>query len=76
MTIGVAGLFSGIGGLEEPFAELGANIDLVCDTWQPSQRVLRARRPNVNIWHDVSTLVNLPSSAGIVTAGFPCTDLS
>lgn len=76
MTIGVAGLFSGIGGLEEPFAELGASIELVCDTWQPSQRVLRARRPDVNIWQDVATLEHLPSSANILTAGFPCTDLS
>lgn len=76
MTIGVAGLFSGIGGLEEPFAERGAQLELVCDTWEPSRRVLRARRPQVKIWQDVATLERLPSSAGIVTAGFPCTDLS
>ncbi len=70
------GLFSGIGGLELPFHRAGARTILLCDVWEASRQVLTARFPGVPIHDDVATLRSLPSDAQIVTAGFPCTDLS
>ena len=72
----VTGLFSGIGGLELPFRDVGDRTLLLCDNWQSSQAVLRARFPDVPIHDDVATLSALPSGTDVVTAGFPCTDLS
>lgn len=76
MASSVAGLFSGIGGLEGPFVELGASLQLLCDSWSASQEVLKARHPDVEFWSDVTTLSSLPEGINILTAGFPCTDLS
>lgn len=70
------GLFSGIGGLELPFHRDGGKAVLLCDVWEPSRRVLAARFPDVPIHDDIATLKSLPAGAQVVTAGFPCTDLS
>ena len=72
----VVGLFSGIGGLELPFARRGAKTLLLCDVWEPSQSVLAARFPDVPIKGDIGKLKALPAGTQVVTAGFPCTDLS
>lgn len=72
----VAGLFSGIGGLELPFARRGVDTALLCDIWEPAQTVLRSHFPDADLHDDITTLRNLPPEASIVTAGFPCTDLS
>lgn len=72
----VAGLFSGIGGLELPFQARGAHTALLCDSWDASRSVLAARFPEVPLIEDVRTLDALPRGIDVVTAGFPCTDLS
>ena len=72
----VVGLFSGIGGLELPFKNRGADTELLCDVWEPSQQVLRTRFPGVPIFGDISKLKSIPNGVDVVTAGFPCTDLS
>lgn len=72
----VAGLFSGIGGLELPFGNIGASTSLLCDVWDASQKVLAKRFPGVPVHDDISTLERLPAGISAVTAGFPCTDLS
>ena len=72
----VVGLFSGIGGLELPFARRDAQTLLLCDVWEPSQVVLAARFPGVPIKGDIAKLSVLPTGTQVVTAGFPCTDLS
>lgn len=72
----VVGLFSGIGGLELPFARRGAKTLLLCDVWEPSQTVLGARFPEAPIGGDIEELKALPAGTQVVTAGFPCTDLS
>ncbi|KXX66480.1 DNA cytosine methyltransferase [Marichromatium bheemlicum] len=72
----VAGLFSGIGGLELPFEAHGANTVLLCDAWDSSRSVLSAHFPDVRLSDDVRELDELPDGVDIVTAGFPCTDLS
>ncbi len=71
-----AGLFSGIGGLELPFHRRGAEAALLCDVWEPSRDVLREHFPNVPLHEDVRQLDALPQGVGVLTAGFPCTDLS
>ncbi|MSP76405.1 MAG: DNA (cytosine-5-)-methyltransferase [Rhodospirillaceae bacterium] len=72
----VAGLFSGIGGLELPFQQHGASTSMLCDIWEPSRRVLQARFPGIPIKGDIAELRSIPAGTDVVTAGFPCTDLS
>lgn len=75
----VAGLFSGIGGLEIPFREAGAETALLCDSWDASRAVLGAHFPEVpgsRLVHDVAEIDVLPRGTTVLAAGFPCTDLS
>lgn len=74
----VAGTFSGIGGLELPFHERGHDTALLCDNWAPSQQVLSDRFPGVEVVGDIRELATtgLPDGVELLTAGFPCTDLS
>jgi DNA (cytosine-5)-methyltransferase 1 len=74
----LAGTFSGIGGLELPFHERGHRTLLLCDNWTPSQQVLADRFGGVDVVGDIRDLVaiGLPSGVELLTAGFPCTDLS
>lgn len=74
-TFTAVGLFAGIGGLELGFRQAGASTKLLCEVWAPAQTVLRERFPDVPLWSDVGTLPELPD-ADVVSAGFPCTDLS
>lgn len=73
----VAGTFSGIGGLEKPFEDLGHESVLLCDHWHPSQQVLRARFA-CDLVPEVEEVARrgLPDGTQVLTAGFPCTDLS
>lgn len=71
----VAGLFAGIGGIETGLARAGLGTELVCESWAPAQAVLRERFPDIDLADDVTELGALPK-VDVVTAGFPCTDLS
>lgn len=71
----IAGLFAGIGGLELGLHESGARTELLCEVWPQAQAVLREHFPGVPIHDDIATLRELPA-VDVVTAGFPCTDLS
>lgn len=71
----VAGLFSGIGGLELPLHRRGHESVLLCDSWNASQQVLRHNFPGVPVVGDVADVTSLPE-VDVLTAGFPCTDLS
>ncbi|KAB2340891.1 DNA cytosine methyltransferase [Actinomadura rudentiformis] len=72
----VAGLFAGIGGLELGLRRgMGAHAAMLCEWWEPAQAVLQDRFPGVPLHDDVQTLQSLPD-VEVVTAGFPCTDLS
>lgn len=68
------GLFSGIGGFELGMSAAGIQTDWVCEHWAPAAGVLR-RRFDAEVVGDVREIVALPQ-AEVVTAGFPCTDLS
>lgn len=75
----VAGLFAGIGGIELGFQQaLGSGVEniLLCESWEAAQTVLRKRFPETDIHPDVRELNKFPAGVDILTAGFPCTDLS
>lgn len=71
----VAALFAGVGGLEHGLQEAGHTTILTCEIWEPAIRVLAARFPGVPNAPDVTELKVLPD-VDVVTAGFPCQDLS
>lgn len=71
----VAALFAGIGGIEVGLERAGFRTEYLCEWWEPAQTVLRRRFPGVPLVGDVESVDALPPSF-LVTAGFPCTDLS
>lgn len=71
----IAGLFAGIGGIEAGLGQNGGESEILCESWDPARRVLAARFPEVPIIKDVRDLRSLPK-VDVLTAGFPCTDLS
>ena len=71
----VMGLFSGIGGFELALSKRGADCVGLCDIDEASREVLRLRFPDVKIFDDVKLLKSI-HQADVVTAGFPCQDLS
>jgi DNA (cytosine-5)-methyltransferase 1 len=78
-TYNIAGLFSGIGGFELGFERaLGERVqtEMLCEWWGPAQAVLARRFPDIPVHPDVRELTDLPAAVNLVTAGFPCTDLS
>ncbi|MDP9317768.1 MAG: DNA (cytosine-5-)-methyltransferase [Actinomycetota bacterium] len=78
-SIRIAGLFAGIGGIELGFHRAlgeGAETVLLCESWTPARAVLAARFPEVELHPDVRLFKDLPTGLDVLTAGFPCTDLS
>lgn len=72
----VAGLFAGIGGIELGLHRAGHSTQFLCELEPAAQAVLRARFPEVEIAPDVTKLRDLGDSITLLTAGFPCQDLS
>lgn len=72
----VAGLFAGIGGLELGMASAGHEAVLFSEILPTAQAVLSDRFPGRDLVGDVRELEDLPSDVEILTAGFPCQDLS
>jgi DNA (cytosine-5)-methyltransferase 1 len=72
----VTGLFSGIGGFELAFAEAGFDCVTLVEIDPAAAAVLQARFPHAELFGDVLELADLPSSTSILTAGFPCQNLS
>lgn len=72
----VAGLFAGIGGLELGLHEAGHETVVFSELWNPAAAVLSHRFNGVPNVGDVANLRSLPSEVELVTAGFPCQDLS
>lgn len=72
----ILGLFAGIGGLELGLRQAGLRgpVDLY-ERWEPARAVLSHRLPEARLHRDVLDLLDLDGAA-VVTAGFPCTDLS
>src|SRR5581483_10596297 len=68
-------LFAGIGGIEVGLERAGFHTEYLCEWWQPAQSVLSHRFPGVPLIDNIEEVKALPP-ASVVTAGFPCTDLS
>ncbi|HEU0018991.1 MAG TPA: DNA (cytosine-5-)-methyltransferase [Thermoleophilaceae bacterium] len=71
----VAGLFAGIGGIEVGLHRAGHQTEFLCEWDQSARLVLAEQFPGVPLAGDVSELEALPT-VDLVTAGFPCQDLS
>jgi DNA (cytosine-5)-methyltransferase 1 len=72
----VAGLFAGIGGIELGLSKSGHTTRLLVENNAHAQSVLRKHFPDVAIHDDVTSLRSLPADVTLLTAGFPCQDLS
>lgn len=68
-------LFSGIGGIELGLAKSGIESGFFCEVDPLARAVLRTGFPDAEIVDDIRSLAKLPKCE-IVTAGFPCQDLS
>lgn len=72
----VAGLFAGIGGIELGLDRAGHSTELLCELETAARAVLDVRFPGIDRAPDVTKLRDLPNSVTLLTAGFPCQDLS
>lgn len=72
----VAGLFAGIGGFELGFERAGHETVFLCEVDRAANQVLADRFPSVERHGSVRSLEDLPSKVDLITAGFPCQDLS
>ncbi|MFS8084250.1 MAG: DNA cytosine methyltransferase [Acidobacteriota bacterium] len=72
----VTGLFSGIGGFELAFSLAGFEAGLLVELDPPGNAVLRTQFPGVEVRSDVLDLIDIPADTTILTAGFPCQNLS
>jgi DNA (cytosine-5)-methyltransferase 1 len=73
--LSVVGLFAGVGGLEQGFRNQGHRSILLCESDHRARAVLALRFPKITLADDVRTLNALPA-CDVLTAGFPCQDLS
>lgn len=78
MHLSVVGLFAGVGGLELGFERAGHSTLALCENDPGARAVLEARFPGVEIHGDARRMrpKDLGPNVGVLTAGFPCQDLS
>jgi len=80
MTLAILDLFSGIGGFSYAAEQLvgGFKTKAFCEVNTACQAVLRKHWPDVPIFDDVCSLTanDLDFFPDVITAGFPCQDLS
>ena len=74
--LATAGLFAGIGGIELGLSRAGHETELLCECDAGASAVLDERFPGVRRHADIRTLKQLPRGIELLTAGFPCQDLS
>jgi DNA (cytosine-5)-methyltransferase 1 len=72
----VGALFAGIGGLELGLHEAGHQTVVTCEISAAAVAVVTERFNDVPNWPDVRTIRSLPEEIDLLTAGFPCQDLS
>ena len=72
----VAGLFAGVGGIELGLHRAGHRTVLLCENDPGAGAVLRERFPRTPLHEDVRALNALPARTQLLSAGFPCQDLS
>ena len=74
--LAVSGLFAGIGGIELGLARAKHETRLLCEIDEAARAVLDHQFPDLPKYDDVTTLGSLPTGTELLTAGFPCQDLS
>lgn len=74
-AMSIAGLFAGIGGIEEGLHRAGHRAVFLNEIDGLARNVLSAHFPDTELTTDVREIKALPE-VDIVTAGFPCTDIS
>jgi DNA (cytosine-5)-methyltransferase 1 len=74
-SLRIAALFAGIGGIEVGLHAAGHETVVLCEWDAAARRVLDVRFPKIPLIGDVAEIVSLPE-VDLVTAGFPCQDLS
>ena len=72
----VSGLYAGIGGFELGMERSGHRTLLMSEKDERALAVIRHRFPNAVANTDVTELEALPDNTEVVTAGFPCQNLS
>lgn len=72
----IMGLFAGVGGLEKGLELAGHESHVLCEIDPAAQMVLERRFPDAFIHDDVTTVTCVPRGVDLLTAGFPCQDLS
>ena len=73
----VVGLFAGVGGIEEGLRRAGHEITMLCENDEAAAAVLAERFPDAELRGDVVSEVDkLPRGTDVLSAGFPCQDLS
>ncbi len=72
----IGALFAGIGGFELGLHKAGHETVMSCEVWDPAKAVLAHRFDGVPNSPDVAKLRSLPQEVDLLTAGFPCQDLS
>ena len=75
-TLRTAGLFAGIGGIEHGLALAGHDTAVLCEIEPAAVAVLRERFPGVHVHPDIREPLRLDRDVRLITAGFPCQDLS
>ena len=75
-TLSVASLFSGIGGFEAGLQKSGHKTLVMCELDADARAVLSERFAGIPIEHDIRLLESLPVECDVLTAGFPCQNLS
>ena len=72
----VSGLYAGIGGFELGFQRSGHRTVLMSEVDPDARKVIRHRFDDTALDTNVVELAALPEETEVVTAGFPCQDLS
>jgi DNA (cytosine-5)-methyltransferase 1 len=69
-------LFAGIGGIESGLERAGHSTRLFCEIDPGALAVLKGQFPGVERVTDVREIDRIPTGVNLLTAGFPCQDLS
>jgi DNA (cytosine-5)-methyltransferase 1 len=72
----VAALFAGVAGLELGLSRSGHKVVLFNEIDPGAIEVLKTHFPKIPIHPDIRDLDGLPSGIDLITAGFPCQDIS
>ena len=75
-VLNVLSVFSGIGGFELGLQRAGHRIVSFCESDRAARAVLKARFPGVPISRDIRNIRRIPRAVQLITAGFPCQNLS